>query len=178
MQEFKKTGGPLEILQLWINLPARHKMATPRYIGLQKEEQVQINLDNNKITLDLIAGELDGQKGGIETFTPIFLSTVHLKADAQMHVDIPEEHHIFFYIVKGSVNILNQKINFRNLVEFLPKTKTLDFSTAEDSIVILGHALPFYEPLVAQGPFVMNSMEEIRQAYEDYQNGKFGTWDY
>ncbi len=177
-EEFKKTGGPLEILQLWINLPARHKMATPRYIGLQKEEQVQINLDNNKITLDLIAGELDGQKGGIETFTPIFLSTVHLKADAQMHVDIPEEHHIFFYIVKGSVNILNQKINFRNLVEFLPKTKTLDFSTAEDSIVILGHALPFYEPLVAQGPFVMNSMEEIRQAYEDYQNGKFGTWDY
>jgi quercetin 2,3-dioxygenase len=176
--EFKKTGGPLEILQLWINLPASHKMTEPKYIGLQKEDQKRLILENGDITMDLIAGECKGEKGPIETFTPIFLSTLHLKDGADFQIDIPAEHNIFFYVVKGMVNLYDQSISKRNLVEFNLGLPQIEFRAQEETVVILGHAKPFNEPLVAQGPFVMNTMDEIRQAYADYQQGKFGTWEY
>lgn len=175
-EQFKKTGGPLEILQLWLNLPSRLKMTEPRYMGLQREEITHFDLDGDKVNVQLIAGEWQGYQGSFETLTPIFLSTVRLGKGAKFTKEIPQGENIFLYIVKGKVKILGEEIPFRNLVEFNRDGGSIAVEGSEDTVLLFGHAAPFNEPLVAQGPFVMNSQEEILQAYRDYQTGKFGVW--
>lgn len=177
-EKFKKQGGDLEILQLWVNLPAKHKMTKPKYTGLQKEEINHFKLDDNKVNVQLISGEWESQKGSFETISPIMLSTIHLKVGGKFTKSIPQEENVFFYIVKGSVELQGEKIPFRNLVEFNNDGESISVKASEDAIIILGHAKPFNEPMVAQGPFVMNTQQEIMQAYQDYQAGKFGSWDH
>ena len=175
--EFKKNGGDLEILQLWLNLPAKYKMTEPRYIGLQKDEITHFELNDGNAHVQLIAGEWNGQQGSFETLTPIFLSTIHLSKGAVIEKTIPSNENIFFYIVRGKVSVWGEQIPFRNLVEFNNDGELLKFEATEDAVVILGHAVPFNEPMVAQGPFVMNTQQEIMEAYRDYQLGKFGSWE-
>ncbi|MBS9524166.1 pirin family protein [Litoribacter ruber] len=175
--QFKKEGGPLEILQLWVNLPAKHKMTAPKYIGLQKEEINTFTYpEDEKVTIQLIAGEWNGEKGAFETLNPIFLSTIHMNEGGKFTKEVPSSENIFFYVVRGTVNVNGTEVGFRNLVEFANQDGTLEVSASEDAVIILGHAKPFMEPIVAQGPFVMNSQQEIMQAYQDYQQGKFGHW--
>jgi quercetin 2,3-dioxygenase len=176
--KFKKEGGDLEILQLWLNLPAKFKMTKPRYIGLQNKEITSFTTDEGRVKIQLIAGEWNGNRGSFETLTPIFLSTIHIDTGGKVQKEISVEENIFFYIVSGSVKIMGEKIPFRNLIEFNNDGDTLSFEATENSVVILGHARPFNEPMVAQGPFVMNTQEEIMQAYRDYQLGKFGSWNH
>lgn len=174
--KFKKEGGDLEILQLWLNLPARLKMTEPRYFGLQKDEIINFNLDNDKVKVQLIAGEWDNKNGSFDTLWPIFLSTISITKGAKFSKNIPLDENVFFYVVRGMVKVMGEEISFRNLVEFNNDGDCLAVEASEDALIILGHARPFNEPLVAQGPFVMNTQEEIRQAYQDYQQGKFGSW--
>lgn len=176
--KFKKEGGDLEILQLWLNLPAKLKMTEPRYTGLQKEEINHFKLDDEKVSVQMIAGNWDGNMGSFETLTPIFLSTITMEKGGKFNKNILDGENIFFYIVRGEVKILGEKIPFRNLVEFNNDGNTLSVEATEDTLVILGHAKPYNEPMVAQGPFVMNTQQEIMEAYSDYQQGKFGTWDH
>ena len=176
--EFKKKGGDLEILQLWLNLPAAKKMITPAYVGLQKEQIPYFELDGGKIKVQQLFGENSGIKGAFEGQFPLNLATYYLNQGGAIEVEIPEKENIFFYIVRGELNVNGESVNFRNLVEFENKGTTVKIEAQEDSILILGHALPFNEPVVAQGPFVMNTQQQIYEAYEDYQAGKFGTWSH
>lgn len=175
-ENFKKEGGDLEILQLWLNLPAKLKMTKPRYIGLQKEEITDFEISEGKGTVQLIAGDWGNHKGSFDTLWPIFLSTVYLNQGGILQKEIPADENIFFYVVRGRVKINGEIIPFRNLVEFNNEGTTLHVESSEDAVFILGHAKPFNEPMVAQGPFVMNTQQEIMQAYKDYQDGKFGSW--
>lgn len=174
--EFKKEGGDLEILQLWLNLPASKKMMTPNYIGLQKDEIPAFELDEGKIQVQQLFGEWNGVKGAFEGTFPITMSTVYLQEGAEFTKEIPEDENIFFYIVRGKLDVNDTHVAFRNLVEFQNSGSALNIKAMEDSILILGHTLPFNEPVVAQGPFVMNTQEQIYEAYQDYQEGKFGNW--
>lgn len=172
---FKKEGGELEILQLWLNLPTRLKMTPPNYVGLQKEDIPAIAI-NEQVTLNLIAGDWQGQAGGFTPLTEIFLSTVDFAAGGSWTLDIPTDHTIFCYLIRGEMVINGQEVAFRHLVEFDNNHPTLTLEATTDALLILGHAKPFREPIVARGPFVMNSDTEILTAYRDYQQGKFGTW--
>lgn len=174
--KFKKEGGDLEILQLWINLPAKLKMTEPRYVGLQKEEINHFELSEGKVSVQMIAGDWDGNQGSFETLSPMFLSTITMAKGGKFNKSIPVGENVFFYIVRGEVKILSEKIPFRNLVEFTNDGGNLSVEASDDAVLILGHAKPFNEPMVAQGPFVMNTQQEIMEAYRDYQQGKFGTW--
>jgi quercetin 2,3-dioxygenase len=176
--KFKKEGGDLEILQLWLNLPAKFKMTGPRYIGLQKDEIESFSLDQGKVHVQLIAGIWDGHEGSFEPLTPIFLCTIYLDQNGGFSKSIPAEENIFFYVVRGNVTVSGEEVPFRNLIEFKNEGQMIEVKATQDAVIILGHAKPFNEPLVAQGPFVMNSQKEINQAYQDYQEGKFGTWNY
>ena len=171
--DFKKNGGGLEILQLWLNLPAKKKMTSPRYIGLQKEEIKTFELDNGKIKVQQLFGEWNGFKGSFEPSFDLTMSTIHFKKEAKVSLRIPKEKNIFCYLVRGELAINDQTVYMRHLVEFENEDGEISFEAKEDSILILGYAKPFNEAMVAQGPFVMNTQEEIQQAYEDYQNGKF-----
>jgi redox-sensitive bicupin YhaK (pirin superfamily) len=93
-------------------------------------------------------------------------------------MDIPAEDTIFFYIVRGNIRLNNRSIGYRNLVEFDYQEGKLSFDAIEDSYILLGHCKPLDEPVVSQDPFVMNTEEEIYQAYSDYQRGLFGRWNF
>jgi hypothetical protein len=176
--DFKRKGGDLEILQLWLNLPAVKKMIAPKYIGLQKEEIPAFELDGGKVRVQQLFGNWKGVHGAFEGTFPITMSTIYLSKGGKFEKEIPAQENIFFYIVRGELKVNGEEIPFRNLVEFTNYGEKVVVEAVEDSILILGHAAPFNEPMVAQGPFVMNTQKQIYEAYEDYQAGKFGTWDH
>ena len=175
-QEFKKNGGPLEILQLWINLPAKLKMTPPRYIGLQKKDIPVFTSDEGKVTVNLISGTWQKKQAAFETLSDVNLNTINFNPDGKLSIDVPDNRNILFYVIKGSVVVNGKTINAFHLAEFNNDDEELSISSTTGGIVLFGHAQPFHEPVVAQGPFVMNTEEEIVQAYEDYRNGKFGDW--
>jgi len=174
--DFKKNGGDLEILQLWLNLPADKKMMKPSYIGLQKEEIPTFTLDNGKVKVQQLFGEWEGNAGAFEGNFPITMSTIYLEKGGKFEKSIPKDESIFFYIVRGTLKVNGEEVNFRNLVEFKNEEGAISVEASEDAVLILGNALSFNEPMVAQGPFVMNTTKQIQEAYADYQAGKFGTW--
>lgn len=174
--EFKKNGGDLEILQLWLNLPADKKMMKPGYIGLQKDEIPTFTLDSGKVKVQQLFGTWDGNEGAFKGNFPITMSTIYLEKGGKFEKSISAEENIFFYIVRGTLIVNGEEVNFRNLVEFENQDGSISIEATEDAILILGYAAPFNEPMVAQGPFVMNTHQQIKEAYDDYQAGKFGTW--
>ncbi|WP_022825731.1 pirin family protein [Hymenobacter norwichensis] len=174
---FKRTGGPLEILQLWVNLPAQHKMTTPAYTGLQQTEIPTITLDEGRVQLHAVAGEWAGTMGSYQPLTDIHLATIDLQAGAKLTLPTPAEHTVFFYTIRGKLHVNGQETEARYLTEFNYDGNELHIEAHTDAVLLLGHALPFQEPIVAAGPFVMNTEREIRQAYQDYQAGKFGRWN-
>jgi redox-sensitive bicupin YhaK (pirin superfamily) len=175
--EFKQEGGDLEILQLWVNLPASLKMAEPFYIGKQQDEIPILQFDEGKVTANLISGQWKEVNGAFESSTGIFLSTIQFKAGSEIEVSIPAAHNIFFYVISGEINVNGTAVRSLHLAEFNNDGDTLTISAKNDSTLLLGHAMPFNEPVVSQGPFVMNTQQEIMQAYQDYRMGKFGTWE-
>ena len=174
--EFMKQGGDLEILQLWVNLPSEFKMVEPAYTGLQKENIPTLELDNGKVSIEAVSGNWGGTKGAFTPISDIQLALVHLKTGGVYKKAIAVERNIFFYVIKGSVTVNNRQARIHELVEFNNNETDISIEALEDSTILLGHAQPFNEPVVAYGPFVMNTEEEIQQAYEDYQQGLFGTW--
>ena len=175
-QDFKKAGGELEILQLWLNLPARLKMAEPFYLGLQKEDIPSISLNDGKVSLDLISGNWGETKGAFQPQTEVFLSTISFQEGGELTLTVPEAHNIFFYVIRGKLRVNGKSTQALELVEFNNDAQQINVVAESSSILLFGHAQPFNEPVVAQGPFVMNSQQEIQQAYQDYQQGKFGQW--
>ena len=171
--EFKKNGGVEEVLQLWINLPAKLKMTQPKYIGLQKEEIPKLKFDNNNVTINLICGSLGNGKGAVETLTDVFTSYIELKAGGVFSINVERERNILFYVVDGKVKVNNQIAEKLYLVEFGNDDEEIKVEALEDTIIIFCQGKPLNEPVVSYGPFVMNTEGEIRQAMIDYQSGKF-----
>ncbi|MBG6234433.1 redox-sensitive bicupin YhaK (pirin superfamily) [Pedobacter sp. CAN_A7] len=174
--DFMKHGGQLEILQLWVNLPAKYKMVEPVYQGKQKNEIPTIDLEEGEVQLTAVSGNWSGTEGAFKPLVDIALATVFIKKGAVYKTAIAADHNIFFYVVKGAVKVNGQMALMRELVEFALEGKLLQVEAQEDSLILLGHAKPFEEPILAHGPFVMNTMDEIHQAYDDYNSGAFGTW--
>jgi redox-sensitive bicupin YhaK (pirin superfamily) len=170
---FLREGGPLEILQLWVNLPARLKMTAPRYIGLQQDEIPAVPADDGRVTVHLIAGTFDGQQGPIESITGVMMSTVDMKPASTVRFDGLAGRDVFLYVVSGSVEIAGAKVGAERLVELAADGDAVTVAAHEDARLLFGHADPIDEPVVAHGPFVMNSRAEIQQAIRDYQAGKF-----
>jgi redox-sensitive bicupin YhaK (pirin superfamily) len=172
---FKKTGGPLEILQLWVNLPAKFKMTEPRYIGLQANEILATALAKG-VTVHAVSGEWAGTAGAVQPLADVALAWLDLAAGATLTLPIAASRTIFFYVVRGSLRVNGTEAATRELVEFGYDGDELVVEALADSVLLLGHAEPFGEPVVSGGPFVMNTETEIEQAYADYQQGKFGRW--
>lgn len=173
-EEFLKNGGDEEVLQLWMNLPAKFKSTEPAYTGLQENELVHIQ--EGGATIHLISGEWKGQKGPVNSLTELFMSSIDLDAGTTFEANVAASRNIFFYVVKGSVEVNGKTVRMRQLVEFGNEGEDIVVKANEESLILFGHGEPFNEPIVAYGPFVMNSEDEIRQAYQDYTEGKMGVW--
>jgi redox-sensitive bicupin YhaK (pirin superfamily) len=176
-QEFMKHGGQMEILQLWLNLPARLKMTEPSYSGKQEEEIPVIMADQENVKIQLISGDWDEEKkAAFKSISNIFLRLVHFKAGGKLELFVKPIENIFFYVVRGALRVNGTTAEMLDLVEFSNDGDKIGITAEKDSILIFGHAKPFNEPLVAKGPFVMNTEEEIAEAYRDFKLGRFGEW--
>ncbi len=172
-EEFKRDGGSLEILQLWVNLPSRLKMVQPRYVGLQAKEIPAIPTPDDKGALYLVAGEWQGKTGAVQPLLDIFLSWAELERGARLEVPGVAGRNVFLYVVRGTVTIAGSRAPQYHLVELDEQGDTVALEAETDAVVLLGHAQPIGEPVVSYGPFVMNTREEILDAIRDYQSGKF-----
>ncbi len=172
-ESFKKHGGELEILQLWINLPARLKMTAPRYIGLQAADIPLIPLSKGQATVSLISGEVAGVTGPVESLTGVTIMTVQLTAGSEITLPAPAAREVFLYTVKGRVIIGEQQAQAWHLIELDDSDDSVTIQALDDAVLLFGHADKIKEPIVSHGPFVMNTVEEINQAILDYQAGKF-----
>lgn len=170
--EFKRTGGPLEILQLWINLPGRLKMCAPRYLGLQAKDIPSIQ--DAGATLRLIAGEWQGLRGPVDTHTGVFMSIVNLEEGGRLFAGGLQDRNVFIYVVSGAVMVEGGGIPEHHVPEFDLDGDELEVVANSETILLFGHAAPLREPVAAHGPFVMNTAEEIAQAIADYRAGRFG----
>ncbi|MGM8849648.1 pirin family protein [Salinicola halophyticus] len=171
--EFLRDGGPLEILQLWINLPASLKMTEPRYVGLQRDSIPAIALDGGG-ELCLIAGEHGASTGPIETLTDVFMSTLSLPAGASHRLTAPSGRQVFLYVVDGEVTVGGEPVKSRHLVELDRGGDSVEIEATTDARLLFGHADAIEEAVVSHGPFVMNTRDEIATAIDDYQAGRFG----
>ncbi len=172
---FKRAGGPLELLQLWVNLPAALKFAPPRYVGLQREDIPVATLDEGRAEADVIAGEVGGVRGPYAPLHDIVMATVRLKAGAQVSLPAAANRNVFLYIVRGEVSVGDRAARPEHLVELNADGDSVIITASSDAFVVFGHARPFGEPVVAHGPFVMNTRQQIVEAIADYNAGKFGV---
>lgn len=175
--DFRRKGGALEILQLWVNLPARLKMTQPRYVGLQRDAIPAIAGDGGRVTVNLIAGSYDGQKGPIEPLLDIFMATVSFTPGGRLRLPVAAGRSVFLYVVRGTLEVAGQPAKPHHLIELDEAGDTLALTTTSEAAILLGHAEPLNEPVVSYGPFVMNTRDEIVQAIQDYQAGKMGSLD-
>jgi len=166
--DFKRDGGPMEILQLWVNLPARLKMTAPRYIGVQADAIPVVD------GVHLVAGDHRGAHGPVESLTGVFMSFVELERGAQVSFDGLAGRDVFLYAARGSILVAGTRVPEWHLAE-LGDGESVTIAADQPALFLFGHATPIDEPIVAHGPFVMNSADEIRQAFADYQAGKFGV---
>jgi redox-sensitive bicupin YhaK (pirin superfamily) len=173
-REFLEHGGPLEILQLWVNLPPELKMTEPAYTGLQQADIPAIALDHGRVTMNLVSGTFDGVTGPVRSLTGVFMSTIGMAAGGRVRVDGLLDRNVFLYVVRGAIEVGPDKVTACHLAELNDEGDELEVYAESGALVLFGHADPIGAPVVSHGPFVMNTREEIVQAINDYQAGKFG----
>lgn len=174
--EFIEHGGAMEIIQLWLNLPARLKMTDPFYKGLQKDDIPAVQTDNGRVRIAVVSGAWHDVAPAFASSTNIHLNTVEFQQGGSLVLSAPAEHNVLFYVVRGTLVVNGTPVEARQLVEFGVEGSEITVEASSDSFLLFGHGQPFREPVVAQGPFVMNTREEIVQAYDDYRRGRFGVW--
>lgn len=172
---FTRQGGTLEMVQLWVNLPAKDKNAAPGYQTLLDRDIPAVELTDRAGTVRVIAGEYDGHRGPAHTFTPIDLWDVRLRQDGTASFTLPEGHTVAVVVLKGTVQVNGDAVVREAQLVVLDRTGgevTLEANNDASLLVLSGE--PIDEPVVMQGPFVMNTADEIRQAMADFQSGRFG----
>lgn len=175
--EFSKSGGTLHMIQLWVNLPRDKKMIEPKYQTLLKENMGTFKLDDNNGEVSIIAGEFNGVKGPASTFTNINVYNINLKNYGKVILNEPGNFNTGILVLKGEVKINEDNIcNETDFIVFDNIEANISVeSITEEALFIVLSGQPINEPIASHGPFVMNTVEEIYEAYEDFRNNKFGT---
>ncbi|SEM68737.1 hypothetical protein SAMN05421856_105278 [Chryseobacterium taichungense] len=172
--EWAKTGGIFQMVQLWVNLPAVYKMSCPKYQAIPNEAMTKVDLGNDGF-IEIIAGTYNGQKGPAFTFSPVHVMNAKLNKSGKAEFNFPSDFNTAALVIEGSILVNdNERASVNKLVLFKNEGEAFTIEAQEDSIVLIISGMPLNEPIYAYGPFVMNSREEIMQAFEDYNIGRFG----
>ncbi len=171
---FKRDGGPMEILQLWVNLPSRLKMTAPAYVGLQAEDIPTFTTDEGRVTVEAVSGRWGDVTAPIQSLIDVQMAVVRSRSGGTFTAPIARGRNVFLYVVKGQVSVGGASVEPWHLVTLNDDGDAVAIEAGTDAVVLLGHAAPIGEPVFSHGPFVMNTREEIIQAIEDYNAGKFG----
>lgn len=173
-QAFTKRGGVLEMVQLWVNLPAKDKISPPRYQDIRAGQIPTVDLEGGG-TVRVIAGTFQGAKGPARTFTPVNVWDVRLKAGHRAEMAIPDGYTTLVLVLKGKARMNgSESAAEADLAIFDRGGDRITVEAAEDATLLVLSGEPIAEPIAGYGPFVMNTQEEIRQAIRDYQTGRMG----
>jgi quercetin 2,3-dioxygenase len=174
-EEFSKAGGDFQMVQLWVNLPAKEKMSKPRYQELTNANMGRHELPYGAGTIEVIAGEYEQTKGPAKTFTPVHLMNAKLNQGGKAVFKFPSHYNTAMIVVEGRIKVnAEHEAALNNFVLMSNDGETFGIEALEDSLVLLLSGEPIKEPIAAHGPFVMNTREEIIQAFQDFEDGKFG----
>lgn len=174
-KDFTRRGGTLEMIQLWVNLPARFKMSTPHYQEILSKDIPIVKLDKEGSMLRVIAGHFADRDGAAKTFTPVNLWDLRLKEGHRIeNLGMPSGSNTMLLILKGTVLVNGSTpVKEKELAFFERANQYITLEASSDAMLLLLNGEPINEPIVGQGPFVMNTKEEIAQAFLDYRTGRF-----
>ncbi len=174
-ENFSKEGGYFQMVQLWVNLPSTAKETDPRYQSIRQKDMKRVELPEDGGVVEVIAGEYKNEKGPADTFTPIHLFNAKLNKGADATFHFPEYFNTALLVVEGPIKVNNnQQVAQDQFAVLENEGKTFTIRAEKDSVVLIMSGEPIDEPIAAHGPFVMNTKEELKQAFEDYNKGKFG----
>jgi redox-sensitive bicupin YhaK (pirin superfamily) len=173
--EFSKNGGDFQMVQLWVNLPAKDKMSTPKYQGITNDQINKFELPENGGVIEVIAGQYQNVKGTASTFTPVHLQNAKLNKDAKASFNFPANYNTGLLVIEGSIKVNDtENVSADHFALFENDGETFTIEATENTVVLILSGEPINEPIAAHGPFVMNTQAEIMQAFNDVNLGKFG----
>lgn len=173
--EFSRKGGPFQVVQLWVNLPAKDKMTPPKYQTITNERIPKYILPEQAGVVEVIAGEYEGTKGAATTFTEIEMYNIRLNPGAGIQFSLPEEYNTGILVIEGQVRVNDTDDAPEDyFVLFRNKGERISVSTASGGLLLVLSGKPLRESIMAYGPFLMNTKDEILQAFDDLNAGKFG----
>lgn len=172
-ESFCATGGDFQMVQLWVNLPAKDKMSTPKYQAIENNNIPKIKVDGGVV--EVIAGSYQDHQGAASTFTPVNMLNAKLTSGGSATFSFPSNHNTCILVIEGEV-ILNdtEDVPLDHLAIFKNEGESFTMKATQNSIVLILSGEPINEPIAAHGPFVMNTREQIMEAFQDYELGKFG----
>ena len=174
-ENYSLAGGPFQMVQLWVNLPAKNKMGKPAYQAIKQSETATFNLPEYRGKMEIIAGNYQGIQGNAKTFTPIHLYNARLNEGGRANFSFPANYNTGLMIIEGAIEI-NGKENAHadSFVHFENKGTEIEIEALENRVILILSGEPIDEPIAHYGPFLMNTEAEIHQAIEDYNQGRFG----
>lgn len=174
-KEFSKTGGPFQMVQLWVNLPSQYKKTKPQYQEITNAMMSRHYLADEKSFVEVIAGEYNGTKGPASTFTPMHVYNTKLKKGVSTILNFPSHYNTGMLIVEGNAKINDQAAPKDHFVLFKNDGEIITIEATEDAVILVLSGEPINEPIAAYGPFLMNTWPEVEQAIQDVNMGKFGV---
>ncbi|MCC7237479.1 MAG: pirin family protein [Bryobacterales bacterium] len=171
---FTRQGGVFEMVQLWVNLPAKDKMSAPKYQSITKDRIPAVALGEGA-SARVIAGELNGARGPAATFTPLHVWDLSMSAGSKAELPLPAGCNTAVVLLRGAVTIAGKALDGEAKLALLSKQgEAVTVEASADSLLLVLSGEPINEPVASYGPFVMNTREEIQQAVRDYHAGKMG----
>lgn len=175
-RDFTRKGGTFEVVQLWVNLPARNKMTEPAYQAIGRDSIPEVSLPDDAGSMRIIAGEYDGHKGPARTFSPMHVWDMRLRRDAAATFEVPEGWTTAIVVLHGTVLVNGAEVVREAQFALLDRSGTaISIEANNDATLLFLSGEPIEEPIVGYGPFVMNTREQIHQAMEDFNSGRFGS---
>ena len=173
-RNFSQKGGDFEMIQLWVNLPSKFKMISPRYQSLEAADFPVLDVANQEITVKVIAGSFGTVKSPVKTFSPINMYELNGPANAKLEIPLAEGSNTLVFQLSGRSSIEEKLLNKGNLAILSRSGNSLNLELEEESKVMILNGEPLGEPVAAHGPFVMNTRQELMEAFRDFQEGKMG----
>lgn len=174
-ETFSQSGGEFQMVQLWVNLPSKDKMSAPKYQSISHDRMVKVSLADSGGYIEVIAGHYGEAQGPASTFSPLHLQNAKLNPGGKAYFTFPAHYNTAILVIEGKVRVNgDEMVPADHLARFANRGETFELEALEPSVVLVLSGEPLREPIAAHGPFVMNTREELIQAFQDFNAGKFG----
>ena len=174
-EEWSKKGGDFQMVQLWVNLPAKDKKGDPKYQAIKYADINRYELKDGAGNIEVIAGDYKGTKGSASTFTPVHMFNAKLNKGGKADFQFPADYNTVLLVLEGQI-VINGKeeVPTDHLALMANDGESFEVEATDEAVVLVLSGEPIDEPIAAQGPFVMNTREELAEAFNEFNTGKFG----